>query len=442
MKTYDTYKDSGIEWLGQIPEHWENYRIDELANIVRGNTSFKRDELLENGDYVALQYGRVYNVDEVNSTYNFYINDDFYKSDQIVKFSDTILISTSETIEDLRHSCFYNRKDLGLLGGEQILLSPYSNRIIGKYLYYYSRFFCRELRKYATGIKVYRYNIFDLKQIKLPIPSIPEQSAIVHYLDTKTQAIDQKVQLLERKIGYYKELRQSIINEAVTKGLDRNVKLKDSGINWIGQIPEHWEVKRFKDIVLKYTTGGTPPTSNNQYFDGDNIWVCIGDLDTSKFIGDSKIKLTDDAILDSNIVKTPKGSLLYSFKLSIGKMAFANRDLYTNEAIVSIFPNRHIDLNFFYFMLPIFMDLASTENIYGAKILNQKLIANALLVQPPLKEQTAIAQYLDQKTQTIDRITANIQKQIATLKELRKTLINEVVTGKQRVYEPIENTVV
>src|SRR5690554_5547578 len=155
MKKYDSYKESGIEWLGEIPEHWKNYRIDRLATIVRGNTGFKRDELLDNGDFVALQYGKVYNVDEVDSTYNFYINDNYYKSGQIVNSGDTILISTSETIEDLGHSSFYNRNDLGLLGGEQILLNPHSNLIIGKYLYYYSRFFSAELRKYATGIKVF-----------------------------------------------------------------------------------------------------------------------------------------------------------------------------------------------------------------------------------------------------------------------------------------------
>lgn len=446
MKKYDSYKDSGIEWLGEIPEHWENYRIDGLANMVRGNTSFKRDELLENGDYVALQYGRVYNVDEVNSTYNYYINDDFYKSDQIVKFSDTILISTSETIEDLGHSCFYNRKDRGLLGGEQILLSPYSNRIIGKYLYYYSRFFCRELRKYATGIKVYRYNIFDLKQIKLPIPSIPEQTAIVHYLDTKTQAIDQKVQLLERKIGYYKELRQSIINEAVTKGLDRNVKLKDSGINWIGQIPEHWEVKRFKDSFDIFT--GNSISDKSKYENPDDAIPYIAtkdiDLDTGKLDFNNGIYILKS---DKSFKMTKSNTSLICIEgANAGKkIGFTNIPIsFVNK--VCAFKGKagvNIDKYNFYYLNSIgFSDqfFSLMSGLIGGVSINK--IKNLFVLIPPLKEQTAIAQYLDQKTQTIDRITANIQKQIATLKELRKTLINEVVTGKQRVYEPIENTVV
>lgn len=114
-------------------------------------------------------------------------------------------------------------------------------------------------------------------------------------------------------------------------------------------------------------------------------------------------------------------------------MAFTTIDCYTNEAILSIFPNKHIDLDYYYMMLPSFMLLAATENIYGAKMLNQKLIANALVLHPPLNEQQEIGKYLERKTSQIDKIITNIQTQITTLKELRKTLINDVVTGKIKV---------
>jgi len=433
MKKYNSYKDSGIEWLGDTPAHWSNYRIDWITAIVRGNTGLKKDKLLDIGEYVALQYGKTYKVDEVNNTFNFFVNSEYFKRNQTVHRGDTILISTSETIEDLGHSCFYNRNDLGLLGGEQILLKPKTKLINEKYLYYFSKIFCGELRKYATGLKVFRFNTDDLKKVFIAIPPLSEQTTIAQYLDTKTQTIDKKINLLTKKADYYKELRKSIINDAVCKGLDKNVKLKESGIEWIGKIPEHWEVKRFKDVVAKYTTGGTPSTANVEYFTGDNTWICISDISEDKYISSSKMFLSDEAIKETNIIKTPKGSLLYSFKLSIGKMAFVTKDVYTNEAILSIFPNKNIDLEYYYFMLPMFMFLASTENIYGAKMLNQKLIANAFVLHPPKEEQTAIANYLDEKTQKIDAIVSNMGKQIDTLKELRKTLINDVVTGKIKV---------
>jgi type I restriction enzyme S subunit len=139
-------KDSGVEWIGEIPEHWEVKKLFGLCNFIRGNSTFSKDELLSNGDYVALQYGKTYKVDEINDSYDFYVNNEFYKETQVVKYEDTILISTSETIEDLGHSAYYNRNDIGLIGGEQILLNPKNNKLNGHYLYYYSKQFTKELR--------------------------------------------------------------------------------------------------------------------------------------------------------------------------------------------------------------------------------------------------------------------------------------------------------
>src|SRR5690606_22894709 len=183
-------KDSGIEWLEEIPEHWETIKLSSVCGLVRGNSSFKKDELLDEGKYVALQYGKTYKVDEVDEKYQFYVNDEFYKDSQIVKYGDVIIISTSETVEDLGHSVFYNRLDIGLLGGEQILLRPKQDIVNGKYLCYSSKVFAKELRKYATGVKVYRFNIDDLKTIYISVPPFQEQVEIVNYIETESQRIN------------------------------------------------------------------------------------------------------------------------------------------------------------------------------------------------------------------------------------------------------------
>lgn len=154
-----------------------------------------------------------------------------------------------------------------------------------------------------------------------------------------------------------------------------------------------------------------------------------------RYISDSGNKLSPEAIEKSNIPVTPKGSLLFSFKLSIGKIAFAGCDLYTNEAIISIEHDKKINLKYFYYTLPIFLVLNAKENIYGAKLLNQGLIFNTALLYPCMSEQKNIADYLDVKTAQIDRIVETINTQIDKLKELRKTLINDVVTGKIKVYQ-------
>jgi len=213
-------KDSGIEWLGEIPEGWNNYRIDWINTIVRGNTGFKKDELLDSGKYVALQYGKTYKVDEVNLTFKFYVNDEFYKSSQVVHYGDTILISTSETVEDLGHSCFYNRKNLGLIGGEQILLKPNTKFIFDKYLYFYSIVFSNELRRYATGLKVFRFNIDDLKNLFISLPSLQEQKQIAQYLDEKTTQIDTLITKATKAIELLKERRTALISAVVTGKID------------------------------------------------------------------------------------------------------------------------------------------------------------------------------------------------------------------------------
>jgi type I restriction enzyme S subunit len=130
---------------------------------------------------------------------------------------------------------------------------------------------------------------------------------------------------------------------------------------------------------------------------------------------------------------TPKGSLLFSFKLSIGKISFAGCDLFTNEAIISILPQLGVNLKYYFYSLPIYLVINAKENIYGAKLLNQSLIFNTILSVPSPIEQNAIADYLDTKIAHIDNIVTIINTQIEKLKELRKTLINDVVTGKIKV---------
>jgi len=213
-------KDSGIELLNEIPEHWEVTKLIGLCYLVRGNSSFKKDELLSSGKYVALQYGKTYKVNEVDEKYKFYVNDEFYKDSQIVNYGDTIIISTSETIEDLGHSVFYKRNDLGLLGGEQMMLKTKNSKINPKYLFYSSKVFLKDLRKNATGIKVYRFNINDLKNVFTPVPPILEQNSIVKHIETKSITIDKVILHTQTSIQKLKEYRQSIISEAVTGKID------------------------------------------------------------------------------------------------------------------------------------------------------------------------------------------------------------------------------
>lgn len=208
-------------------------------------------------------------------------------------------------------------------------------------------------------------------------------------------------------------------------------EMKDSGVEWLDVIPKSWTRNKLKR-ELKFLVGSTPSTSNRSFFEGENIWVTIGDLN-GKYCSESKTKLTEEALRSTNMKKVPKGSLLYSFKLSVGQVAFTETDLYTNEAIASFYPNNNSNLDFWYYALGNYLIENSNENIYGAKLLNQELINNANIFVPSEEEQKKIAKFLDKKTAQFDSIISKKEALIEKLEEAKKSLISEVVTGKVRV---------
>lgn len=322
-------------------------------------------------------------------------------------------------------------------GSSEIFVLRMDKSVLNTYMFYFVQTSKFQDAACATmcgvgGLK--RISPLFMRTYELSIPSLSVQQKMVDYLDEKTSAIDTQVELLEKKKDAYTRLKKAMINRAVTRGLDEHVKLKDSGVEWIGMIPEHWEVKRFKDVFRKYSTGFTPESKNLDNFSDNEefTWVTIADM-TTRVVGISSLNLSEKAIKDNLPELTIKGSLMFSFKLTIGKTAFAEKDLYTNEAIVSIPPHRNVDLVYFYYTVPMICMNNATENIYGAKMLNQKIIANMIFALPPYEEQQAIAAYLDEKSAKIDAAIANIDKQTDALKRLKRSLINEVITGQRAV---------
>ncbi len=212
-------------------------------------------------------------------------------------------------------------------------------------------------------------------------------------------------------------------------------KYKDSGVEWLGKVPEDWEKTKIK-FIAKFQTGWTPPTGKSELFKGDNLWANISDLGP-KLITDTAKRISDDAVQKVNLSVSPKGSLLFSFKLSIGQVSFAGCDLYTNEAIATFLEGEDIILGYLYYALPVFVVQNASENIYGAKLLNQELIRSANIVLPGVKEQVWIASFLDRETSKIDTLIAKSRRSIELLQERRKSLISAAVTGKIDVREAV-----
>lgn len=201
---------------------------------------------------------------------------------------------------------------------------------------------------------------------------------------------------------------------------------KDSGVEWLGEIPEGWGVSKLKRLT-DFQVGWTPPTGNENNFVGENLWANISDL-KEKFLSNTANRISDKAAAEASMDITPKGSLLYSFKLSVGAVSFVEKDMYTNEAIASFLTTSKLPLAYLFYALPIFVIENASTNIYGAKILNQELIKNANLIELPYKDAEKIAQFLDYETAKIDALIAKQEQLIELLKEKRQAVISHAVT--------------
>ena len=192
--------------------------------------------------------------------------------------------------------------------------------------------------------------------------------------------------------------------------------------------PRGWVWSKVK-YVADFYTGWTPSTGNKEFFEGSNLWANISDLGP-KILYDTAKQISDKAVKQADINISPEGSLLFSFKLSIGQVSFAGRSMYTNEAIATFPPQSGFNAKWAYWALPVFVPLNADENIYGAKLLNQELIRSAHILVPSPGEQTRIANFLDEQTARIDALIAEKERLDALLGEYRGSLISAAVMGQ------------
>ena len=215
---------------------------------------------------------------------------------------------------------------------------------------------------------------------------------------------------------------------------------KDSGIEWIGQIPKEWEIGKVKNYY-SLQTGFTPDTKNELYYDDNGaLWVNISDMGDSHYISNTKKKISDYYISKFKPPIVPKGSLLYSFKLSVGTVAIAGEEMYTNEAIAAFLQKDGINLSFLYYSSQVCIIFNANENIYGAKLLNQDLINNATIIFPPLAEQQKIADYLDKVCGEVDEMVTLQETMIEELKAYKQSVITEAVTKGLNPNAPMRNS--
>ncbi len=423
MKQYDTYKPSGIEWLGEIPELWEVKRVKDLTTkIGSGVTPSGGAEVYSDNGIPFYRSQNIYN-NRLSIEDIVYISEeiDNSMSNSRIKPNDILLNITGASIGRCYYAPFNFKK--GNVNQHVCIIRPIQKKIITNFLHFQiiSQYGQSLIEICQNGANREGLNFQQIKNFAFGIPSFQEQTVISNYLGTKTTAIDRKIELLTAKAEKYKALRRSLINETVCRGLNPNAPLKDSGIEWIGMIPEHWEVKRVKEIFYigrgrvigqdELVDDGKYPVFSSQTENNG----CLGYIDTFDFNVTLLTWTTDGANAGTLFKREGKFNCTNVCGTLKPKKRKENLDFILYVLQIAAKHNKRIDTN-------------------GAKIMNNEMSVLPLLY-PPTEEQEAIAQYLNDKTTQIDTILTNISEQITKLTQLRKTLINDVVTGKIKVTE-------
>lgn len=424
MKRYESYKDSGVEWLGEVPSHWESFPLFVQAKIS-SITNHIDKELLS----VYLDRG-------------------------VVRFSDVDEKRTNVTSLDLSKYQLVRKGNL-VLNNQQawrgsVGVSSYEGIVSPAYLIlelsnkfdpHYANYLFRNgsmVSHYliaSKGVGTIQRNLYwgNLRRTPIFIPPLSEQQKIAQFLDDKTAKIDQAVDLAEKQIALLKEHKQIMIQNAVTRGLNPDVPLKDSGVEWIGQVPEHWDVKKLKNIALIFN-GATPSSNNQDYWDGNIVWITPKDINNIKFITSSERKITQKGYENCGSYLVSPGTIVITTRAPIGKVAITDVELCTNQGCKSLVLNEKINNIFLYYYLTV-----STEylNSLGSGTTFMELSGTALGIIkvpfPSIQEQQQIADYLDTQTAKIDQAIALKTAHIEKLKEYKSVLINDVVTGKVQV---------
>lgn len=429
MSKYETYKDSGVDWIGVIPKGWNiKPGLTVFSENKRNNKGMKEDQVL------SLSYGNII-VKPPEKLVG--LVPESFETYQLVEPGDIIIRCT-----DLQNDKTSLRT--GLAKDKGIITSAYINLNVkkdqsSKYWHYYlhSLDTTKVIYKFGSGL---RQNLSYTDFKRLPIFDIEPQiqTAIATFLDRKTLQIDQAIAIKEKQIDLLKERKKILIQNAVTRGLDPNVLMKDSDVEWTREMPEHWEVKKIKFIV-KFIGGGTPSKERQDFWGGDICWVSPKDM-KMKFISNSIDKITGKAVEKSSVKILPENTVLIVVRgMILAKkipIAITKKTLTINQDMKGLVVSASCSPVYLLHMLDGLHEELSAlleESGHGTKTLPTEKLGGFEILLPPICEQKRIINYIEDKSSKLDAGISMQQQQIDKLKEYNSTLINSAVTGKIKV---------
>lgn len=430
-------KDSGLGWIGVIPFDWSVNRMKYLFAFGKG-LSITKENLTEEG-LPVISYGQVHSKanngvdvkDELKRFVSFSYQTAFPASE--VKNGDFVFADTSEDYEGAGN-CVYKRDNSLLFGGYHVVIAHSKNCADNRYFAYLfqTNEWRKQIRERVSGVKVFSITQKTISNASVVVPPIKEQQAIADYLDAKCAEIDALSADIQSQIDTLEEYKRSVITEAVTKGLNKDAEMQDSGIPFIGSIPKHWEIhplycyfgeRKAQNYALKEqnllslsygriirkdinTNGGLLPASFNTY----------------------NIVEKDDIIIRPTDLQNDKRSL---------RTGLVGEHGIITSAYIALKPKQGVNSRYYHYLLHSYDVMKVFYNMGNGvrQGLNYSEFAKLMVFAPPIQEQEQIAEYLDRKVADINAIIDIKHEQLATLDEYKKSLIYEYVTGKKSVSE-------
>ena len=426
MERYSEYKDSGVKWLGEIPSHWEVVKSKYLWKESFAVSDSGREKLLSVSQYDGVTPTKLDSRSESLKGYKIVSKNDLVINIMLA-WMGGLGVSKYEGIVSPAY-CIYK-------------LCDSSNPRFLHFLYK-TPLYLAEFARRSSGVIPSRWRMYtdDFGQVLSLLPPRKEQDAIVSYLDSVTSKIDNAIAQQQKMIDLLNERKQIIINDAVTKGLDPKDKMKDSGIDWIGQIPEKWEIRKLGALGL--TINGV--SHDSTYFGTGYPFVSYSDVYKNYSLPQSVVGLANSTVQERSYFSVEEGDVFFTrTSETVEEIGFASTCLKTiPDAVFAGFlirfrPQKKCLNKFFskyYFRANIHRNYFVKEmNLVIRASLSQQLLKGLPILLPSLKEQEEIANYLNQKTQEIDECLENAKKLIALLQERKQIIINDVVTGKVKV---------
>lgn len=439
LKPYPVYRDSGEEVLGGVPVDWEVRSLGQLGRFSKGLGGTKDDEV--DSGVPCVRYGDLYTRHEffITATRSF-LDPQRAQSYTPTRSGDVLFAASGETIAEIGKSAVNLLPGEVRVGGDVILFRP-RDVINERFLGYACDAEPSVLQKarMGRGVTVMHINTHRLRRLQIVVPPLEEQTAIVRCLDRVCSRIQRLIAAKERLIELLEEEKQAIIQRAVTRGLDSSVRLKPSGVDWLGEVPEHWEVRRMKSLSLIRRGASPRPIDDPRFFavDGEYSWVRISDVTASGGeLTETSQRMSEDGHARS--VRLEPGSLFLSIAGSVGKPVITRIKCCVHDGFV-YFPTLSADVDFLYYALgmPAVYDGLGK---FGTQLnLNTETVGQIRIGIPPRIEQRSIASYIRASCNSKATVIKRLSRQIGLAEELRTRLIADVVTGKLDVREAAAN---